>query len=467
MTTVGGVPDGHRPGRLVFASAAELAQAIRARHVSSREVVAAHLERVAEVNPRINAVAQLSADALDAAAAADQKLARGDPVGPLHGVPVTVKDTLEAAGIVSSAGLRERFCFVPRRDATVVLRLRQAGGIVLAKTNVASRGGGLSSNEVYGATSNPYDLSRSPGGSSGGEAAAIAAGCSPLGVGSDSGGSLRLPAHFCGVAALRPTTGRVPSTGHFPRIGGSADPLSQVGPMARSVDDLNLALGVIAGADWCDPSVIPMPRPDPAQVRLADLRAAYYETNGIVAPTPETVEVVRRAADALADAGMAVERARPPSLDQSWELFTAFWEHAAPDGAELPGDEAEEADDPDGGRDRRSLREHLRFLDRWEAYRVTMLEFMRAYHVVICPVEAVPAIAHGRYAIDGSGAPLSTYTATFSLLGWPSAAVRGGQSVAGLPIGVQVAGRPWREDAVLAVAARVEQALAGWRPPPL
>jgi amidase len=459
-----GVPHYPGAGGLAFLPATELARAIRAGEVSSRAAVAACLDRIAAINPQLNAVVQLSADALPAAAAADRLLASGAPVGPLHGVPVTVKDTFETAGLVSSAGLRERSDFVPCTDATVVARLRRAGAILLGKTNVAARGGGLSGNEVYGATSNPYDLSCSSGGSSAGEAAAVAAGCSPLGIGSDSGGSLRLPAHFCGVAALRPTTGRVPSTGHFPRIGGSDDPLSQVGPVARTVRDLSLALGVIAGPDWQDPSVIPMPPPDPTMVCPEDLRVACYEANGIVAPTPETAAVVRRAADALADAGLVVERARPPSMGRSWELFITFWAHTAPDGADLPHDREAKVS---YGRDARSFQKYLRFLADWEAYRVSMLRFMRDFNVVICPVEAGPAVPHGRFFINSGGSPMSTYTATYSLLGWPSATVRAGESPEGLPIGVQISGRPWREDAVLAVASRVEQALTGWRPPSL
>src|SRR6185312_3476401 len=206
---------------LTFRSARALAQAIRAREISAVEVVEAHLSRIAAVNPALNAVVQLTDQtARQQARAADTALVRGEPLGPLHGVPFTVKDVIETAGVVCAAGLPERASFIPARDATVVARLRAAGDILLGKTNVPDGGGGIECvNPVYGRTNNPYGLDRTPGGSSGGEAAIIAAGGSPLGLGSDSGGSIRLPAHNCGVVGIKPTTNRVPATG----AGHSAD----------------------------------------------------------------------------------------------------------------------------------------------------------------------------------------------------------------------------------------------------
>src|SRR4051794_10668245 len=229
---------------LVSASAMELARRIRAREVSALGVVQAYLERIVAVNPQINALVQITADqALDAARAADTALARSEIRGPLHGVPFTVKDVVEVAGVVSAAGLSERADFRPTADAVVVTRLRAAGAILLGKTNCPpGGGGGFTDNPVYGRTNNPYQLAYSPGGSSGGEAAAVAAGMSPLGVGSDSGGSIRLPAHFCGVAGLKPTNGRIPNTGVFNHPGGLfSDPRTQIGPLARSVEDLYYA----------------------------------------------------------------------------------------------------------------------------------------------------------------------------------------------------------------------------------
>ncbi len=230
------------------------------------EVVEAHLGRIAEVNPKLNAVVALDADsALSAAADADSLRARGGPIGPLHGVPVTIKDWIDVAGLPCTGGdpaFRNR---IPSEDATVVSRLRQAGAIVLGKSNV------MADNEVYGRTFNPHDLTRSPGGSSSGEAAIVAAGGSALGLGSDSGGSLRQPAHLCGVATIKPTTGLVPLTGHFPAIEPMLDPRTVIGPIARSVEDLALALGVISGEDGRDPSVAPVPLRDWRDVDLSQI----------------------------------------------------------------------------------------------------------------------------------------------------------------------------------------------------
>ncbi len=256
---------------LTCASASSLARAIREREVSSGEVVEAHLRRIEAVNPRLNAVAQLTADAArKEAQAADDALARGELRGPLHGVPFTVKDWIETAGVVCAAGIKERRDFVPKRDATVVTRMRAAGAILLGKTIDGVN------NPVYGPASNPYDLARMPGASSAGEAAIIAAGGSPLGLGSDSGGSIRYPAHCCGVAGLKPSAGRVPLTGHFPRIDHLSDPRTQIGPLARHVEDLALALEVIAGVDWRDPSVAPVPLGDWRAVELRGLRVATF-----------------------------------------------------------------------------------------------------------------------------------------------------------------------------------------------
>src|SRR3954447_8582189 len=200
---------------ITSASAGELAEAIRAKKLSSKAVVEAHLERIAKVNPKLNAVVQLTAEAARKEAdEADAALARGDIKGPLHGIPITIKDTLETAGVICTGGTKGRASFVPKADGTAVARLRAAGGIILGKTNVPELAAAAESdNLVYGRTNNPYDLARTPGGSTGGEAAIIAAGGSPLGLGTDAGGSIRIPAHYCGLAAIKPTSGRVPRTG--------------------------------------------------------------------------------------------------------------------------------------------------------------------------------------------------------------------------------------------------------------
>jgi len=431
---------------LTYLPAVALARAIRDREVSAAEVVDAHLARIAAVNPQINAVVQLAADtARDQARAADDAQRRGEPLGPLHGVPFTVKDVMETAGIVCASGLPERASFVPERDATVVARLRAAGAILLGKTNVPTGGGGIEcSNAVYGRTSNPYALDRTPGGSSGGEAAIIAAGGSPLGLGSDSGGSIRLPAHDCGIAGLRPTVGRVPATraGHF---GDMNDHRTQVGLLARSVADLALAFPLIAGVDGHDASVVPMPLEDPSRVDLARCRVAFYVNDRVSAATPATVAGVRAAAEALAKLGATVEEQTPPEIARAWDLTRDVWrwhlgQLAVPDAHRL--------------------------FARWSWFRTSMLGFLSSWDVVLCPVAACPAVLHGETA-DYSQASMLSYSVAYSLTGWPCVVVRAATSPEQLPIGVQVVARPWREDVALAAAQQLELALGGWRPPPL
>jgi amidase len=317
------------PPDICSVSATQLARMIRGRAISSAEAVDAHLRRIDAVNPRLTAVVHLGEEAARARArAADDALARGDAPGPLHGVPFTVKDWIETEDLVCAAGFEERRGYVPKRDATVVARMREAGAILLGKTNVND------GSPVYARPNNPYDLARNPGASSGGEAAIIAAGGSPLGIASDSGGSIRWPAHCCGVAALKPTTGLVPLTGHFPRIGPMSDPRTAIGPMARSVDDLALALRIIAGEDGRDAGVVPVPLADMAEVAVEDLRVAYYTRMPGASPTPETVATTEAAARALEAAGARVTEARPPRLEESLPITLDYGACPRPHGSD-------------------------------------------------------------------------------------------------------------------------------------
>ena len=250
-------------------STVEMASAIRSGDVSSVELVAACLRRIEFVNPIINAVVRLADDALEAAARADADRRRRVVHGPLHGIPFTIKDSLDTAGIITTAGTVGWAHRVPERDATVVARIKAAGGILLGKTNTPEfTWANDTDNLVYGRTSNPYDIDRSPGGSSGGSAAIVAAGGSPFDIGSDTGDSIRHPSHVCGVAGLKPTSGRVPRTGHHPSYRGILESLTQLGPIARRVDDLALILPVIAGPDGEDPHVAPVALGDPADVAI-------------------------------------------------------------------------------------------------------------------------------------------------------------------------------------------------------
>jgi amidase len=475
---------------IVYWSAKALAEAIRTKTLSSLEVVDAHLRRIEEVNPKLNAVVQLTAEAArEQARQADAALARGEITGPVHGVPMTIKDSLSTKGVTTTAGTPGLRGFRPARDATAVERLRAAGAILLGKTNCAELcGSGETDNEVYGRTSNPYDLTRSPGGSSGGEVAIIAAGGSPLGLGSDSGGSIRGPCHLCGIAGLNPTMGRVSRAGHIPPYGGAFD-TARVGPMARFVEDLSLVLRIVAGTDCIDPTITQMPLGDPEKVDPQTLCAAFYTDNGIFPVTPETVDTVKHAAQVLRDAGLWVEENRPDGIEKTMEisdglqsgtkgmdqrqLFPGLDESTTVNPAALAQyaerwlQRAGEINETQSG-STTSAAEFLYWTMRWNCYQSAMLSFLKRFDVIICPVDAHPAMPHGftrqqDYKPEG----VTSYTRPYSLTGWPSAVVRGGTSPEGLPIGVQVVAHPWREDVALAVAQYIETSLGGWQRPPI
>lgn len=397
------------------------------------------------MNPKLNAIVQLVADqALAEAQAADADLAHGHWRGPLHGVPFTVKDWIETAGLVCTAGNEAYRHYVPAQDATVVARMRQAGAILLGKTNV------MIENPVYGRTNNPYNLGYSPSGSSSGEAAIIAAGGSPLGLGSDSGGSIRTPAHVCGVAGLKPTTGRVPLTGHFPRINVMSDPRTVIGPLARTVADLALALTILQGVDGVDASVVPMPLGDWRTVDLSTLRVAFYTEHADAQPEPVCKATTLAAAQALAGVVQRVEERLPPRVGETYAITRDYWrrpeseswEEWQPDGAVILSSEAVE-----------------RHLFTWDRFRRGLIEFMQHFDVILTPAMERPAQPHG--AGEGGIA----YTLTYSLTGYPAVVVRTGTTADGLPVGVQVVARPWRDDIALAVAAYLEERFGGWQPP--
>ena len=458
--------------QIIYQSAKAIARAVRDKTVSAVEAVEAHLRRIDEVNPRLNAVVQLAGDrALAEARRADEALARGDVIGPLHGVPMTIKDSLDTEGVVTTGGTKGRAGFVPEQDSTVVARLRGAGAILLGKTNTPELTlAGETDNLVYGRTNNPYDILRTPGGSSGGAGAILASGGSPLDMGSDTGGSVRLPSHFCGIAGLKPNSWRVPRTGHIVPYGlGAFDSTTQNGPMARFVEDLALTLPIIAGPDWRDPAIIDMPLHNPDKFDLRGLRVAFHTSNGIMDPTPETVEVVRSAARALTDAGCSVEEERPKALDM------------LPDLADITGADGRAwvrrlldkagTTEPHPWLQKRldeakvvSADEFTALLEKLDEYRSGMLSFMEGYDAILCPVAPFPAPEHG-VTFDDANKHAFTYTGAYNQTGWPGAVVRGGTSPEGLPIGVQAVARPWREDVALALAARLESALGGWQRP--
>ncbi len=421
----------------VGAPASWLARAIRDGRLSSEEVVRAHLEHIGAVNPRLNAIVWVTNEsAIRQAKAADRHLAkRGFEPPPLHGVPFTAKDIFDTAGVATTAGLRKLKDNVPDKDATVIARMRSAGAILLGKSNCPPGGtGGESWNPLHGGTRNPYDLTRSPGASSSGEAAIIAAAGSPLGIGSDSGGSIRVPAHYCGITALKPTTGWVPSTGAYGLAGGLMDPRSQVGPMARFVNDLALVLPLLVGPDGMDSAVIPMP-PRRRRPKLHGLKVAWYADDGMVSPSKATVAALQAAVHALSEAGCRSTEARPPGLDEAREVTLGYW-----------------------GQVRMT---HERLIAKWDGFRTRLLEFMASFDLILTPVAADAAPL---YRAKIPSVDQYSYTIPYSLGGNPAVVVRAGTSPEGLPIGVQVVARNWRDYAALAAAAWIEKQLGGWQP---
>ena len=466
------------PARLA-SSASELARLIRSGAVTSEALVSAHLERIAAVNPRINAVVQLRSDAaLADARTADRLLAGGAAVGPLHGVPITVKDSFDTAGLVTTAGTLGRKSFIPGTDATIVGRLKAAGAIVLGKTNTPELTLAYEAdNLVYGRTHNPYDQSRGTGGSSGGAAAIVAACGSPLDVGSDTAGSIRFPAHCCGVAGLKPSSGRVPRTGHIIGPGGLQQWLTTIGPIARRVEDLELALGIIAGPDDVDPHISPVPLRASADVDLRGLRAALFVDTAIARATPDVRDAVLHAAGVLANAGVEVEQATVPAFELPYEFFPRLF--GADGAAGLEGYLAflgthDLSPQVQGAislmrpnlMSSAALGDLMQAIDTW---RTQALAFMGRYDLIVCPVAADVAPLPVTDWLDPAvswNPGVFPYLVPFNFAGTPSAVVRVGATATGLPIGVQCVARPWREDVALRAAAHLEAQLGGWQPPP-
>lgn len=457
---------------MLHLSAQQMAEGIRKKQFSSSELVQAHLEQMERINPAIRAAVHVFRDsALREAAEADRKLARGETCGPLHGVPFSIKDSIDVAGAVTTAGTLGRKCAEPaREDATLVRRLRKAGAIALAKTNLPDLLFAFESdNLIFGRTNNPYDLSRTSGGSSGGEAALIAACGSPLGLGSDAAGSVRLPAHFCGIASIKPTSGRLPRTGHVPPAGGWVERLWQMGPMARYASDLRLAMQILAGEDGHDFTSPPVPLMESDDLR--HLRIAFFLDNGFAKCSPAVEEAVRGCARFLQQAGAVVEEQRPDCVEQAYELELAI----------LGGDGAEGIDAYLAEQGSRQIHPLLKnFVDRmrpfratgaafakrwaqWDAYRARMADFFRQYDAILCPVYTQPALRHGDSQTEANFRGFS-YTMAWNVAGAPAAVVRCGEAD-GLPINVQVVAKPWRDLAALAICEAIEQEFGGWKAP--
>jgi amidase len=440
-------------------SLSSLAELICNRTVSPVEVVDAHLDRIEQVNSDLNAVVTIAPDVRERAREAESALRSGDATGILHGVPITIKDTIETAGLRSTSCSAMRANFVPEVDAPAVERLKAEGAIVLGKTNAAEMAMDYTAdNPVFGRTHHPQSASLTPGGSSGGEAVAIATFMSPGGLGTDLAGSIRVPSHFCGIAGLKPTVGRVPGAGQFPPSSGPYSLGAVIGPMARNVQDLKLLMRALTGG---------------LSAHDEDLRGVHatWYTDDTVAPvSSETAQAVENAAQALSNAGLITRSARPPGVEHGHDLWLRLFSRASVvmlrnvyAGNESKGGDfvrwrlatADDAAAP-------TLDEYIQSWLERDRLRGELLRWMEDTPIIIAPVGATPALPHDTHKVSVNGKTISTFRAfsyaqTFNVFDLPVAVVPAGASADGLPIGVQVIGRPFQEEMVLAAAEIIHE----------
>ena len=445
---------------LVSKSLTEIAELIRRRDVSPVEVAEAHLDQISKLNPELNAIVTLAPDVMDHARTAEAAVMRNDGVGALHGVPITVKDTIETAGLRTTSGSKMRAEHVPQSDAPAVARLKAAGAIVLGKTNAAEMAMDYTAdNPVFGRTNHPLNPNLTPGGSSGGEAVAIATGMSPGGLGSDLAGSIRIPAHFCGITGLKPTTGRVPGGGQFPTSTGPYSLGAVVGPLARTVRDLRLMLSAMSD----DPV---------ATQEVRGSRVAWYTDDGVALVTEETARAVATAAKALSDAGLTCEERRPPHVERGYEMWLKLFSRASvvqlreayagreSEGGSFVSWRLSTADDHPPP----TLDDYIAVWMERDRLREELLSWMETTPLIVAPVGATKAYAHDTLKVTVRGSTMGTFRAfsyaqTFNVFDLPVVTVPAGRSNEGLPIGVQIVGRPFAEEMVLAAAEIIEEAV--------
>ena len=452
---------------MVFSSAIELAASIKARRISAAETVEAHLAQIAAHNPALNAVVTLDAERARAdARAADDAVARGEPTGALHGVPFTLKDAFATKGMRTTVGFKS-FDHVPKTDATVAERLKKAGGILIGKTNVpVLLADYQTSNPIFGQTNNPWDVARTPGGSSGGAAAAVASGMTPFEVGTDLSCSIRLPSHFCGIFGLKPTEHRVSLNGVVPVPQGGPRPvriMSCVGPMARTADDLALLLSIIAGPDPGDSDVDPVPLGDFAPVPAKGLRVAFAPTIGQLPVARAVRGALESVAKALESAGAVVEEAQLPSIDFVDDLKQA--------GALIPKITSAFSPGPDNPK--ASLADYLTALDRRDRSIAAWEAFFQDWDVLLCPPAMTTAFPHTTpgtpLVVDGRQEQyfsLAAHGTLFNYSGHPGIVLPSGLMDNGVPIGVQLVGKWWSEARLIGITKTLTEMTGGFRPPP-
>ena len=456
----------------------ELLALLRTKQISALELAEEYIRQIERLNPQVNALVDFDPERVRAQALASDN--SSDNLGPLAGLPVTVKSSISTAGYRCEIGSLVNRGNIPTRDATVVARLRKAGAVILGTTNCPEYlMAYVTENRLHGRTNNPWNLDYTPGGSSGGESAAIAAGMSAGGLGSDSGGSVRVPAHFTGICSLKPTPGRIPGDGHLPPCIGPFSFLGAIGPMARTIGDVALLFTALSGQDPVDPVSPPVELRKPTLDEIKRLPIGYFEDDGLVPVTPDTRKAIQDAAQALRKQGVEVRPFRLKGLEQArklWELFFvrcgAMFEEPLVRGHE---DELSQV-----------FRDFLarahaappltaeELLNAWaeaDIIRGKLLTQMQEFLLLLCPVCSVPAFRHGErsWTIDGQQVEYlgaMCYSQWFNLLAAPAAVVPVGRSPEGLPIGVQVVGRPNQDEVVLKVASVIDCAF-GYVPPPI
>jgi Asp-tRNA(Asn)/Glu-tRNA(Gln) amidotransferase A subunit family amidase len=463
---------------LSIQSAVDMIAMLAKNDISALELAEEHIRRIEQLNPQLNAIIDFDAERVrEQARRADRFVGTR---GSLHGLPVTVKSSISVAGHRCETGSLVNQGHTPAQDAEVVARLRAAGAIILGTTNCPEFLMAYDTdNRLYGRTSNPWDLNYTPGGSSGGESAAIAAGLSAGGLGSDSGGSVREPAHFTGICTLKPTPGRIPGDGHLPSCAGPFSVLGAIGPMARTMADVELLFRVLSGPHDNDPIAAPVACRPISQSDLKQISIGFFEDDGVIPVTPETRQAIRDAVQSLRGQGFRVEPFRPRSLEAARRLWWRFFVDCGSMLLEPLVQGREDLLSPTF-QDFRGMEEINRnltgaqLLNAWmelDQVRCDLLTEMRAYPILLCPVCAIPAFRHGEreWIVEGqrvSYLDAMRYTQWFNLLGAPAAVVPVSRSSEGLPIGVQIAGRPYEDELVIGVASAIDQAF-GYAPPPL
>ena len=462
---------------LLGKSMVEIAHLLADRSVSAVELVNLCYARIDAVNPKLNAVVAVCRErALAEATVADAMLAEGKSLGPLHGVPFTVKDSFDTAGLVTTGGTLGRKTYVPGKDATVVARARAAGAILLGKSNTPEftlGGGGKGTlNLVYGVTKNPYNLGYQPSGSSGGAGAIVAAGGAYFDIGSDYGGSIRGPAFANGIAGIKPTLGRVPRTGHIVGYGGAFDSFQETGPMARRVEDISLLMTILAGPDDWDAAMAPVPLGDPAKVDLKNLRVAYYTSNGLMDPTKEMQKVTKDCVGYFKKLGCKIKEDMPPKMGELADIRGKFngadgREHIRRLLQQHGTTQASPGLRTDG--EVLSSAEFTGLCEQMDAIKSEQLAWFENYDLIICPASQRAPIPLEHPLLPPEQRSKASYTSQYNTTGWPAGVVRASTSKddPGLPLGIQVVAQPWRDDVVLAALAHIEKQTGGWAPPPL